>query len=40
LDLDEPVVSDVDLFESLDVYFNPETKVEIVINEQYESGKR
>jgi len=40
LDLDEPVVSEVDLFESLDVYFNPETKVEIVINEQYESGKR
>jgi len=40
LDLDEPVVSEVDLIESLDDYFAPQTKVEIVINEQYETGKR
>ena len=41
LDLDEPVVSEVDLIESLDEYFSPtKAKVEIVISEEYESGKR
>jgi len=40
LDLDEPVVSEVDLFQSLDDYFNTDTKAEIVINEEYETGKR
>ena len=40
LDLDVPVVSEVDLIESLDEYFSPKTQVEIVISEEYESGKR
>ncbi|MCP4711930.1 MAG: hypothetical protein GY869_25195 [Planctomycetes bacterium] len=40
LDLDEPIVSEVDLIESLDNYFAPKAKVEIVINEEYEIGKR
>ena len=40
LDFDEPVVSETDLIESLDDYFAPKTKAEIVINEEYEMGKR
>ena len=40
LDLDEPVVSEVDLMDSIDDYFLPRSKVEIVISEEYEIGKR